>query len=117
MYGAANTEHPDEVKKFMDYIATAEACDIMTESIGASGPYMIEGSSLPDTVSAPTKDLAALMEGNTTAALEFVSPIKGPNLENILIEIGTGQTTPEEGAKLYDEDIVAQAQQLGLEGW
>ncbi len=53
----------------------------------------------------------------TGLALEFISPIKGPNLEKILIQVGSGITKAEPGAALYDNDVKAQAQQLGLKGW
>jgi raffinose/stachyose/melibiose transport system substrate-binding protein len=56
-------------------------------------------------------------EGATTPALEFVSPVKGPNLENILIELGTGSIDARTAAERYDQDVEKQAQQLGLEGW
>ena len=51
------------------------------------------------------------------SALEFVSPIKGPNLEKILIQVGSGISTAAQGAALYDDDVKKQAQQLGLKGW
>ena len=50
-------------------------------------------------------------------ALEFLSPIKGPNLENITVEVGSGISPAEKGAAQYDEDVKKQAQQLGLPGW
>jgi len=53
----------------------------------------------------------------TGPALEFVSPIKGPNLEKILVQVGSGISTGPAGAALYDNDVKAQAQQLGLPGW
>ena len=55
--------------------------------------------------------------GKVSPALEFLSPIKGPNLENITVEVGSGITPAEEGAEQYDEDVKKQAQQLGLPGW
>ena len=64
------------------------------------------------------KDLAAYVEaGNVTPALEFLSPIKGPALEQITVEVGSGIRPAERGAALYDQDVEKQAQQLGLEGW
>jgi raffinose/stachyose/melibiose transport system substrate-binding protein len=56
-------------------------------------------------------------EDSTAPALEFLSPIKGPNLENITVEVGSGIRSPEDAAALYDEDVRKQAQQLGLPGW
>jgi len=32
--------------------------------------------------------------GKTAPALEFLSPIKGPNLENITVQVGSGISTP-----------------------
>ena len=56
-------------------------------------------------------------EDRATPALEFLSPVKGPALEQITVEVGSGLRSAEDGAKLYDEDVKKQAQQLGLEGW
>ena len=50
-------------------------------------------------------------------ALEFLSPVKGPALEQITVEVGSGLRSAEDGAELYDQDVKKQAQQLGLEGW
>jgi len=46
-----------------------------------------------------------------------VSPIKGPNLEKILVEVGLGITTAKKAAAAYDADVVKQAKQLGIKGW
>jgi raffinose/stachyose/melibiose transport system substrate-binding protein len=53
----------------------------------------------------------------TTPALEFVSPIKGPALEQITVEVGSGIRQPAEAAALYDDDVRKQAKQLGLPNW
>ena len=64
------------------------------------------------------EDLSATStRGNVTPALEFLSPIKGPALEQITVEVGSGIRSAEDGAALYDQDVKKQAQQLGLEGW
>jgi raffinose/stachyose/melibiose transport system substrate-binding protein len=55
-------------------------------------------------------------EGNSPA-LEFLSPIKGPALEQITVEVGSGIRPAADGAALYDDDAKKQAQQLGLPGW
>ena len=61
------------------------------------------------------KDVQAYIEaGNVRPALEFLSPIKGPNLEHITVEVGSGLRSAEDAAALYDEDVEKQAQQLGL---
>jgi raffinose/stachyose/melibiose transport system substrate-binding protein len=64
------------------------------------------------------KDVAAYIDtGKSAPALEFLSPVKGPTLEQLCVAVGTGQMTPEEAAAAYDEDVKKQAQQLGLPGW
>ncbi|WP_367543682.1 hypothetical protein [Terribacillus saccharophilus] len=82
------------------------------------GPLAVEGVDLPEDVPQAVKDMLPYFEeGNTAPALEFLSPLKGPNLEQITTEVGSGGKTAEEGAKLYDQDVEKQAKQLGLEGW
>ena len=79
---------------------------------------MIEGSTLPDDVPVAIKDMQPYIDAGLVApALEFLSPIKGPALEQITVAVGTGQNTAEEGAELYDQDVEKQGQQLGLPGW
>ena len=69
-------------------------------------------------VAQAVKDLTTYVDAEqVTPALEFVSPVKGPNLEKITVEVGSGIATAAEGAARYDEDVKKQAQQLGLEGW
>ncbi|HEY3549295.1 MAG TPA: hypothetical protein VGK17_24750 [Propionicimonas sp.] len=108
----------DAAKKFLAFVATPAACDAQTKAIAPSGPYMVKGCTLPDGLAAAVTDLQKFYtDGNVTPALEFVSPIKGPNLEKITVEVGSGITSAADGAKRYDEDVKKQAQQLGLEGW
>jgi raffinose/stachyose/melibiose transport system substrate-binding protein len=79
---------------------------------------MIKGASLPDTVLPAVQDLASYIEsGNSYPALEFVSPVKGPNLQQITVAVGTGQMDAQQAAEDYDLDVERQAQQLGLPGW
>jgi len=56
-------------------------------------------------------------DGKSGPALEFVSPVKGPNLEKITVEVGSGIKTAKQGAAAYDKDVEKQAKQLGLAGW
>ena len=44
-------------------------------------------------------------------------PVKGPALPRILVEVGSGMISAIEGAAKYDDDVVKQAQQMGLEAW
>ncbi|MFT3889474.1 MAG: extracellular solute-binding protein [Arachnia sp.] len=105
-------------KKFFAYVATPEACDAQSAAMAPTGPYMVKGSSLPDGLPAAVNDMQAYFtKGNVSPALEFLSPVKGPNLEKITVEVGSGITSAADGAKRYDEDVKKQAQQLGIAGW
>ncbi|WP_291375719.1 hypothetical protein [Devosia sp.] len=83
-----------------------------------TGPFLVNGCELPADVPRGVADMLPYFEaGNTAPALEFLSPIKGPALEQITVEIGSGTRSAADGAALYDEDVRKQAQQLGLPGW
>lgn len=119
VYIAKSTQNPDLAKDFVGFIGSPEGCDIRNEAVGATGPYMIEGCELPADVPPAVSDMLPYFEeGEQNApALEFLSPVKGPALEQITVEVGSGIRPAAEGAALYDEDVRKQAQQLGLEGW
>ena len=82
------------------------------------GPFAVKTCELPADVATGVTDLKGYVDaGTVTPALEFLSPIKGPALEQITVEVGSGIRSAKDGAELYDEDVKKQAQQLGLEGW
>jgi raffinose/stachyose/melibiose transport system substrate-binding protein len=108
----------EAAKKFLAFVAGQKGCDVQTKAFTPSGPYMTKGCTLPDDVPQAIKDLQPYVDaGNVTPALEFVSPVKGPALEHITVEVGSGLRSAKDGAQLYDQDVKKQAQQLGLEGW
>lgn len=119
-YIPQTTEGPElEVAlDYMSWIATVEATEVITEAITPQGPYLIEGAELPEEIHPAIQDLAEYIDrGDVFPALEFISPLKGPNLQSILVSVGTGQMTAEEAAAAYDFDVENQALQLGLPGW
>ncbi|MEQ1769204.1 MAG: extracellular solute-binding protein [Devosia sp.] len=119
VYIAKTSQHQEEAKKFVAYLSSKAGCDSLTKAGAATGPYLVKGCELPADVPAGVADLLPYFqaEGTTAPALEFVSPVKGPNLSQITVEVGSGIRTPADGAALYDEDVKKQAQQLGLPGW
>ena len=117
-YIAATTDHPEEAKQFLAFIASVPGTEAMTAGAPPAGPYLIKGSTLPDDALPAIKDLQAYVDaGNAGPALEFLSPVKGPNLEFITVEVGSGLKSAADAAARYDEDVEKQAQQLGLPGW
>ncbi len=119
LYIPQTSQHLDEAKKFIAFIASTEGCQIEMDTVGASGPFLIQGCELPADVPPAVADLQTYFnqQGTTAPALEFVSPIKGPALEQITVEVGSGFRAPADAAALYDEDVKKQAQQLGIAGW
>lgn len=108
----------EAAKKFLEFLTTPESCDIQSEATAPQGPFVIEGCDLPEDVPAMISDMQPYFdEGKTNLALEFLSPIKGPALEQITVAVGSGITSAADGAAQYDEDVKKQAQQLGIEGW
>jgi len=72
-----------------------------------TGPYMVKGITLKSNLSTITKDMLryVTVDGKTAPALEFVSPIKGPNLAKITVQVGSGLLSAKQGAVLYDKDV------------
>ena len=119
IYIPQTTSNLDAAKKFVAFVASVAGCDAQTRAGGATGPYLINGCSLPEDVPPAVSDLLPYFAegGQNGPALEFLSPIKGPALEQITVEVGSGIRSAADGAALYDEDVRKQAQQLGLPGW
>ncbi|CAN7669345.1 ABC transporter substrate-binding protein [Rhizobium sp. LjRoot258] len=118
LYVSAKSEHVEEAKKFLDWVGTKEACDLMAKAV-PSGPYLVKGCELPKDVPPVVSDMLPYFEteGRAAPALEFLSPVKGPALEQITVEVGTGIRSAKDAAALYDQDVEKQAKQLGLPNW
>ncbi|MHA6627316.1 ABC transporter substrate-binding protein [Pseudonocardia sichuanensis] len=108
----------DAARLFQAFLASPEGCAAQAEGATPTGPYAVNGCELPDEVLPATHDFQSYIDAGTfSPALEFLSPIKGPALEQITVEVGSGIRPAADGAALYDEDVRKQALQLGLEGW
>lgn len=119
LYAPKDTPHPDAVKRFMDFVASPDGCDAVSAAIEPPGVYLVDGCTLPEGLPRAVTDMLPYFEdeGATVSALEFLSPIKGPALDQICVEVGSGIRSAEEAAAMYDEDVRKQAEQLGLDGW
>lgn len=108
----------EAAKKFIAFINSPDGCEVQASGATPAGPFATAACSLPSDVPPFLTDMQAYFDaGKSGPALEFLSPIKGPNMPAILVEVGSGIRSAADGAKLYDEDVKKQAQQLGLEGW
>lgn len=118
-YIPKDTDKMEAAKDFVNFLASTEACDIITATVGATGPYLVKGCELPDDVPPAVADMMPYFQadGRTAPALEFLSPVKGPALEQITVEVGSGIRDAQSAAELYDRDVEKQAKQLGLPNW
>jgi raffinose/stachyose/melibiose transport system substrate-binding protein len=118
VYIAKTTKHLAAAKRFLAFIASPPATQVVSKVAPPAGPFRLNGVTLPDNAPQIAKDLQAYIDkGMTVPALEFVSPLKGPSLEQITVAVGSGLTPPAKGAAQYDKDVEKQAKQLGLPGW
>jgi raffinose/stachyose/melibiose transport system substrate-binding protein len=118
LYIPAASENADAAKDFLSFVASVEGCQTMMGAVGATGPYLIKDCPLPTDVPPSVADMLPYFQsGATSPALEFLSPIKGPALEQITVEVGSGIRPAAEAAALYDQDVEKQAKQLGLPNW
>lgn len=118
LYAPEYTKHPEEVKEFMAFVASPDGCAVIGEARGNAGPFVVEGCEMSGEVSQIVSDMLPYFEsGKTAPAFEFLSPVQGPNLSNITVEVGSKISSAQKAAEAYDADNKLLAQQLGLEGW
>lgn len=118
-YIAKTTKNLEAAKKFVAWSVSKDAFNIQNATIPPSGPYFVKGAPVSGTLTGVFADLAAYIDkdGASWPALEFLTPVKGPNLSQICVEVGTGQKNAIKGAESYQKDLEKQSQQLGLAGW
>jgi raffinose/stachyose/melibiose transport system substrate-binding protein len=113
-----NSPNVDLCKKMLEFYISQEGYDIYSSKLKPEGPYSVKGIKLPaDSYPAVLEMQPYFDAGKTAPALEFESPVKGPNLEQICVEVGMGITEPKAAAAAYDADVQKQAIQLNLPGW
>jgi raffinose/stachyose/melibiose transport system substrate-binding protein len=113
-----NSKNIEAGKKWMEFFLSPEGIAALSTKSKANGPFVVKGAKLPDDAYPAVKDMLTFFDANKTApALEFVSPIKGPNLPQISVEVGSGFKAPLDSAKDYDKDVEKTAKQLNLAGW
>ncbi|UOQ50373.1 extracellular solute-binding protein [Gracilibacillus caseinilyticus] len=109
-------ENVDAAKKWLDYFISDKGIAAYESKAKSIGPYVLKDVELPEDSYAAVEEMQVYFEeGNIAPALEFVSPIKGPNLPQICTSVGSGTMTAAEAAAMYDDDVEKQAKQLGLD--
>ena len=116
-YANQASDNIDAVLRFFEFYVSERGQEIFFANQLAAGPSAVVGVELPENslYAVSTQIQGYLDTGRTSPALEFLTPLKGPNAPNITQAIGAGQITPLEGATQYDEDNAQQARQLGLD--
>ncbi|MDR1507936.1 MAG: extracellular solute-binding protein [Treponema sp.] len=118
LYIYKNTPHQDLAKKWIEFYVSQEGISIYGSEVKPNGPYAIKGIDLPEDSYAAVKEMQPYFDTEKVdVALEFESPVKGPNLEQICIEVASGNTSAAVAATAYDADVQKQAIQLNLPGW
>ncbi|WP_130860625.1 ABC transporter substrate-binding protein [Gracilibacillus phocaeensis] len=111
------SEHIEVAKQWLEYYISDEGIEAYESESKSIGPYVLEGVELPEDAFPAVEQMQEYFdEGNIAPALEFVSPIKGPNLPQICTSVGSGTMGSQEAAEMYDDDVEKQAKQLDL-GW
>lgn len=107
----------EAARDFIAFVTSERGCELQNEHLSVAGPF--PGTcDLPEDAPPILTDLEQYVDdGRSAPALEFLSPIKGPNLEHIMVEVGSGIRSAEDAAAYYDDDVVNQARQLGIDGW
>lgn len=118
-YIPKTSQNIEAAKDFLNFMASPEGCQAIVDAVGATGPMLVKGCELPADVPTAVSDMLPYFQtdGATAPALEFLSPVKGPALEQLTVEVGSGIRNAQSAAELYDADVEKQAKQLGLEGW
>lgn len=114
-----STRHLSAAKKFIAFATSSAGIAAMAVAVPPTGPYLVKGITQKGPLSTVTTDMLRYVnaDGKTAPALEYVSPIKGPNLAKITVQVGSGLLSAEKAALAYDKDVHKEFIRLGLPGW
>lgn len=112
-------QHLEAAKRFVAFAISPAGTAAINGADQPTGPYLIHGAKYAGPLTPIAQDMLPYLqdEGRNAPALEFLSPIKGADLPNITMLVGSGRISALAGAKLYDQDVRKQALALGLPGW
>ena len=114
-----SSQHLEAAKKFVAFAVSPAGIATINGVDRPTGPYFIKGVKYGGQLTPIAEDMLPYLqdEGRNAPALEFISPIKGADLQKITMLVGSGKISALAGAKLYDENVRNRALQLGLPGW
>ncbi|MDO4547704.1 MAG: ABC transporter substrate-binding protein [Clostridia bacterium] len=117
IYIYKNGSNVDTAMEWCSYFLSYDGIAVYSAASKPEGPFVVNGVELEDVYAGVEDMMPYFAEGKTTAALEFVTSVKGPNSPQICIECMGGLRSAEEAAAEYDADAEKQAKQLGIAGW
>ena len=118
-YIPKTTENIDAAKDFLAYVASVEGTEVLSRGQSPAGPYLIKGASLPDDALPAILDIQAYLDagnGRSSARVPVAHQGSRARADHCRGRLRPAQSA-EDGAALYDQDVVKQAQQLGIDGW
>src|SRR5690606_31703975 len=86
----------DAALQFVEFVTSDAGCAIQQEHLASAGPFPGSCELAEDAPPILTDLQTYVDEGNAAPALEFLSPIKGPNLAQITVALGSGISSAEE---------------------
>lgn len=119
LFISKSTSRLGAAKRFVAFAVSARGIAAIESAVPATGPYMVKGITSKTHFSNITLDFLRYINaaGKNAPALEYVSPIKGPNLPSITVKVGSGIMSAKAGAAAYDADVQKELRRLGLPGW
>ncbi|MCL2248605.1 MAG: ABC transporter substrate-binding protein [Oscillospiraceae bacterium] len=114
-----NSPNLEYVMQFFDFFLSEQGQAVLISVARGVGPSVVIGAPAADNAFTAVRQMQERYfdTGRNAPALEFITPVTGPNLPQICVAVGTGTMTPLEGAQEYDNDVRNQALQLELPGW
>lgn len=117
-YIANNAKNLEEAKLWQEFTTSKEGVEAYISGASPVGPFLLKGVDVGDSVKPAIADaMEYVNQGKSSPAMEFVCPVKGTNMAQICVQIGSGEIDVEQGVAALHADNVKYAQQLGLEGW
>lgn len=119
LYIPNSSKNLTAAKKFVAFAVSADGIAAMRKADPNSGPYLEKIAKVSSNASSITTDINNYLKqpNGSAPALEFLTPVKGPNLPKIAVQVGTGILSGVAGAKAYDADVRAESARIGLPGW